>query len=149
MMKVCLHTHWVPLYWRSRAHSAEVRCEFQSLFQLHLAIIGQEFGSLLLLPYICFVSLPRSADDIAKFLRNVCSCGYRCCTWAIVSPPSLVPYACETPTPNPLRPKLEQLHGPTPSHRAQLAHCWKALRHFTQAASLSLTLCTRYSALAE
>lgn len=123
MMKVCLHTHWVPLYWRSRAHSAEVRCEFQSLFQLQLAIIGQEFGSLLLLPYICFVSLPRSADDIAKFLRNVRS-------WlAVLHLCRCFPFlfGCRR-SPCPLGPEPEQVHGPMPSLLADLAHCWHTLR---------------------
>ena len=36
MMRVALHTHWVPLYWRARAHTREVRAEFQALFPLQV-----------------------------------------------------------------------------------------------------------------
>lgn len=74
MMKVCLHTHWVPLYWRARAHTAEVRADFQALFQLQLSLLAQELASVLMLPWLCAVALPRSADDVAKFLRNVRFC---------------------------------------------------------------------------
>lgn len=74
MTKVALHTHWVPLYWRGRAHTASVRADFQGLFQLQVAIAAQELASVLLLPYLCAVALPRCADDVAKFLREV-----RCC----------------------------------------------------------------------
>jgi autophagy-related protein 9 len=71
MAKVCLHTHWVPLYWRGRAHTASVRSDFQGLFQLQAVLVAQELLSVVLLPWICAVTLPRCADDIAKFLRDV------------------------------------------------------------------------------
>jgi autophagy-related protein 9 len=71
MANVCLHTHWVPLYWRGRAHTASVRADFQGLFQLQAILVGQELLSVVLLPWICAVTLPRCADDVAKFLREV------------------------------------------------------------------------------
>jgi Autophagy protein ATG9 len=49
----------------------QVRADFQSLFSLRAALILQELASLLLLPWLCAVELPRCADDVAKFLRNV------------------------------------------------------------------------------
>lgn len=71
MAKVARKTHWMPLYWRRRAHTAEVRGEFQALYQYQLALALEELISVILLPWICWVALPRSADDIAAFLRDV------------------------------------------------------------------------------
>ena len=71
MAKVSRHTHWVPLYWRRRAHTEAVQAEFLSLFPLQVALVFQEVAAVLLLPYICLITLPRSADSIAHFLRSV------------------------------------------------------------------------------
>jgi autophagy-related protein 9 len=73
MQAVCMHTHWVPLYWRRRAHTLEVRDEFQSLYQYQLVLFLEEVVSVLALPWLCGVSLPRSSGDIALFLQRVCS----------------------------------------------------------------------------
>lgn len=71
MAAVALHTHWVPQYWRGNAHTRAVRDEFQGLFQLQLALFAEEAASVLLLPWLCGVSLARSAPDIAAFLHRV------------------------------------------------------------------------------
>lgn len=71
MAAVALHTHWVPQYWRGNAHTRAVRDEFQGLFQLQLVLFAEEAASVLLLPWLCGVSLARSAPDIAAFLHRV------------------------------------------------------------------------------
>ena len=71
MAAVALHTHWVPAYWRGNAHTRSVRTEFQGLFQLRLVLFAEEAASVLLLPWICGVSLPRCASDISRFLHRV------------------------------------------------------------------------------
>lgn len=71
MAAVALHTHWVPQYWRSDAHTRAVRDEFQGLFQLRLVLFAEEAASVLLLPWLCGVCLARCAPDIARFLHRV------------------------------------------------------------------------------
>ena len=40
---------------------------------MQVVLLAQELASVLLLPWLCAVALPRRADDIAKFLRTVCT----------------------------------------------------------------------------
>ena len=71
MRVVLAHTHWVPPYWRGRAHSAAVRAEFGSLFQYQVMLFAEEALSVLLLPWLCLL-LARSSHDITSFLHKVC-----------------------------------------------------------------------------
>lgn len=71
MMEVVKLTHWIPRHWRGRAHTREVQEDFQGLFQYQVVLWLEEVASILLMPYVLWVSLPASANGIAKFLREV------------------------------------------------------------------------------
>ena len=70
MREVRAHTHWVPPYWRGKAHSAEVRSEFSGLFQYQVLLFFEEALSVVLLPWLCLL-LSRSSHDIVSFLHKV------------------------------------------------------------------------------
>lgn len=70
MREVLANTHWVPPYWRGKAHSSEVRSEFSGLFQYQMLLYLEEALSVVLLPWLCIL-LSRSSHDIVSFLHKV------------------------------------------------------------------------------
>lgn len=71
MREVAAYTHWVPAYWRGKAHSSEVKSEFSGLFQYQVVLYFEEALSVVLLPWLCIL-LARSSRDIVSFLHKVC-----------------------------------------------------------------------------
>lgn len=71
MMKLILaHTHYIPDSWKGKAHTSEVREQFQRLFQYKFIYLLEELFSAVLTPYIlCFV-LRHQAQQIVDFYRN-------------------------------------------------------------------------------
>ncbi|GAV27433.1 hypothetical protein PMKS-000901 [Pichia membranifaciens] len=82
LKKVSQFTHYLPNAWESRYHTLEVKNQFCDLYNLKLVLIFKELCSLILLPYILYVSLPNSCDKIIDFFRDfsvhVDGIGYVC-----------------------------------------------------------------------
>lgn len=69
------HTHYCPPEWSERGfHSAEVNVEFAKLYDLKLAIFVREVLSVLVTPFVLAWALPRSAEDVVDFFREVSVC---------------------------------------------------------------------------
>lgn len=75
-------THYLPQSWDGRYHSIEVKQEFCQLYNLKLVLIGKEICSLILLPWMLYVSLPSASEKIIDFFRDfsvhVDGIGYVC-----------------------------------------------------------------------
>lgn len=75
-------THYLPESWKGRYHSISVKTEFCQLYNLKLVLIGKEICSLILLPWMLYVSLPSSSEKIVDFFRDfsvhVDGLGYVC-----------------------------------------------------------------------
>lgn len=82
LKKVSQFTHYLPNSWESRYHTLDVKNQFCDLYNLKLILIFKELCSLILLPYILYVSLPNSCDKIIDFFRDfsvhVDGIGYVC-----------------------------------------------------------------------
>lgn len=82
LKKVSQFTHYLPSSWENRYHTLEVKNQFCELYNLKLILIFKELCSLILLPYILYVSLPDSCDKIIDFFRDfsvhVDGIGYVC-----------------------------------------------------------------------
>nr|KAJ3418122.1 autophagy protein atg9 [Polyrhizophydium stewartii] len=82
MREVALETHYLPDEWRDRAHTEDVRAEFERLFELRLLLSLQELLSIVFAPIILYYSLPPCAPAIIDFFReftvHVDSLGYVC-----------------------------------------------------------------------
>ncbi|KAK3950212.1 autophagy protein Apg9-domain-containing protein [Pseudoneurospora amorphoporcata] len=76
------YTHYQPEHWKDRWHSADVKAEFEQLYKLKLVIFVEEILSILTTPFVLFLSLPKSADQIIDFFReftiHVDGLGYVC-----------------------------------------------------------------------
>jgi autophagy-related protein 9 len=70
MNEIVAHTHWVPSYWRGKAHTSEVRSEFSGLYQYQVVLYLEEVLSVVLLPWICIL-LSQSSHEIISFLHKV------------------------------------------------------------------------------
>ena len=82
MRDVALETHFLPHEWKDKAHTDQVRKEFNFLFPNKLKTVLQEAASVIFAPLILYKSLPESSLAIVDFFReftiHVDSCGYVC-----------------------------------------------------------------------
>lgn len=65
------YTHYCPDHWKGRFHSAEVHAEFGKLYSLKVSIFVVEVLSVLVTPFILWLSLPKNAPAIVDFFREV------------------------------------------------------------------------------
>ncbi len=76
------YTHYLPSHWRGRLHSNEVRAEFSQFYQVKVVIFLEEIISIVLTPFILWISLPKCSDRIVDFFReftiHVDGLGYVC-----------------------------------------------------------------------
>ena len=76
------YTHYLPTHWHDRLHSNEVRAEFTQLYQMKVVIFLEEILSIILTPFILWISLPKCSDHIVDFFReftiHVDGLGYVC-----------------------------------------------------------------------
>lgn len=79
---VAEYTHYLPNHWRDRLHSNEVRTEFSQFYQVKVVIFLEEILSIILTPFILWISLPKCCDQIIDFFReftiHVDGLGYVC-----------------------------------------------------------------------
>ncbi|KAI8977112.1 autophagy protein Apg9-domain-containing protein [Mycotypha africana] len=82
LRKVVEHTHYLPVDWKHKLHTDEVRGEFCKMFDYKVGIFLQELLSVIVSPLILWISLPKSADQIIDFFReftvHVNGLGYVC-----------------------------------------------------------------------
>ena len=75
-------THYMPSHWKGRLHSDEVRKEFAQLYQLKLLLFLQEVLSIIITPFVLWLSLPKCSERIVDFFReftiHVDGLGYVC-----------------------------------------------------------------------
>uniref|UniRef100_A0A6B2EAH5 Autophagy-related protein 9 n=1 Tax=Phlebotomus kandelakii TaxID=1109342 RepID=A0A6B2EAH5_9DIPT len=67
---VLAHVHYLPVTWRSKAHTSHVREQFGQLFQFKASYLLNELFSPLLTPFVLMFSLRPRALDIVDFFRN-------------------------------------------------------------------------------
>lgn len=76
------YTHYLPSHWQGRLHSNEVRAEFSQFYQMKVVIFLEEIISIILTPFILWISLPKCSDRIVDFFReftiHVDGLGYVC-----------------------------------------------------------------------
>lgn len=76
------YTHYLPSHWRGRLHSNEVRTEFSQCYQMKVVIFLEEIMSIILTPFILWISLPKCSDRIVDFFReftvHIDGLGYVC-----------------------------------------------------------------------
>ncbi|GAA6039812.1 hypothetical protein JCM8097_004231 [Rhodosporidiobolus ruineniae] len=82
MRGIIEHTHYLPIEWKDKLHSAEVHVAFGKLFQMKVSLFLQELFSVLLTPFVLWYTLPTSAADVVDFFReftvHVDGLGYVC-----------------------------------------------------------------------
>ena len=82
LSNVVEYTHYLPSNWHGRLHSNEVRAEFTQLYQMKVVIFLEEILSIILTPFILWISLPKCSDRIVDFFReftvHVDGLGYVC-----------------------------------------------------------------------
>ncbi|KAK9845371.1 hypothetical protein WJX81_004761 [Elliptochloris bilobata] len=70
LLEVVAHTHWLPRHWRGRAHTREVQGQFEQLFQYKALMFVEELASVVLTPFVLYVSLPKCVPAILAFVRD-------------------------------------------------------------------------------
>ncbi|KAK4216391.1 autophagy protein Apg9-domain-containing protein [Rhypophila decipiens] len=82
LRNVIQYTHYEPDHWKDRLHSSDVKTEFSELYQMKIVIFLEEILSILTTPFVLFISLPKSSDQIIDFFReftiHVDGLGYVC-----------------------------------------------------------------------
>ena len=82
LSNVTEYTHYLPSQWRGRLHSDEVRREFAELYQMKIVIFLEEILSIVLTPFVLWLSLPKCSDRLVDFFReftvHVDGLGYVC-----------------------------------------------------------------------
>ncbi|KAF2083763.1 autophagy protein Apg9 [Saccharata proteae CBS 121410] len=63
-------THYLPVAWRNKLHTDEVRKEFSDLYQMKIVIFLYEILSMVLVPFVLWSSLPRCSARIVDFFRE-------------------------------------------------------------------------------
>lgn len=71
MEEIAKHTNYIPLDWIDNAHTRKVRDEFLGYFQYKIVVFLLEILSVVFAPLIFMFSLPKSADDVIRFLREM------------------------------------------------------------------------------
>ncbi|KAJ7583030.1 putative transmembrane protein [Mycena floridula] len=70
MTEVILYTHYMPDEWKGQLHSKQVHKEFGELFQMKVLIFVEELLSVVLTPFVLWLSLPACAPAIIDFFRE-------------------------------------------------------------------------------
>ncbi|KAK3320019.1 autophagy protein Apg9-domain-containing protein [Cercophora scortea] len=82
LRNVIEYTHFQPDHWENRLHSFDIKKEFAELYKMKLIIFMEEILSILTTPFVLFMSLPKSSDQIIDFFReftiHVDGLGYVC-----------------------------------------------------------------------
>ncbi len=82
MNEVIEFTHYQPAHWSGRLHTAEVKTEFEQLYQMKIAVFMEEILSMVFTPFVLWFSLPKCSDRIIDFFReftvHVDGIGYVC-----------------------------------------------------------------------
>ena len=82
MQEVIDFTHYEPTHWRTRLHTVEVKKEFEQLYQMKLLMFAEEVFSMILTPFVLWISLPKCSERIIDFIReftvHVDGIGYVC-----------------------------------------------------------------------
>ncbi|KAI9023081.1 autophagy protein Apg9-domain-containing protein [Phycomyces nitens] len=82
LAEVVEHTHYLPIEWRGKLHTEEVRAQFCQLFDFKVGMFFQEVLSVVFTPLVLLYSLPRSTEAIVDFFReftvHVEGTGYVC-----------------------------------------------------------------------
>ncbi|KAF8623500.1 hypothetical protein AX15_006283 [Amanita polypyramis BW_CC] len=68
--EVITSTHYMPDEWKGQLHSKKVHEEFGELFAMKVLIFGQELLSVVLTPFVLWLSLPKCAPAIIDFFRE-------------------------------------------------------------------------------
>ncbi|KAJ9533597.1 hypothetical protein QJQ45_026663, partial [Haematococcus lacustris] len=72
MQEVVAHTHYLPRHWRGRAHTAEVQAAFNQLFQYKILLFLEELASVVLTPFMLYLTLPQCAGRPRALGATVC-----------------------------------------------------------------------------
>ncbi|KAK5115200.1 hypothetical protein LTR85_009958 [Meristemomyces frigidus] len=79
---VLYYIHHMPMHWKDRLHSNEVRSEFSAMYQMKLLIFVEEITSLIVAPWILFRNSGKRSERIIDFFReqtvHVDGIGYQC-----------------------------------------------------------------------
>lgn len=79
---VLYYIHHMPMHWKDRLHSNEVRSEFSAMYQMKLLIFVEEILSLIVAPWILFRNSGKRSERIVDFFReqtvHVDGIGYQC-----------------------------------------------------------------------
>lgn len=82
LRNVIEYTHHMPTHWQDRLHSDEVKKDFAVLYQLKVMIFLEELLSILVTPFVLWMTLPKCSDQIIDFFReftiHVDGVGYVC-----------------------------------------------------------------------
>lgn len=70
MKQILLICHYIPDYWKGKAHTLHVREEFSRLFQYKFVYLLEELLSPLLAPFLLCFSIRYKAQQIVDFYRN-------------------------------------------------------------------------------
>jgi autophagy-related protein 9 len=76
------YTHYLPDDWEGKLHTDEVKNEFSKLYDLKIMVIIRELLSVIITPFLLWLSLRASSDKIVDFFREftiqVDGLGYVC-----------------------------------------------------------------------
>ena len=70
MQKIAEHTHYFPITWKERCHTAEVRATFEDLYQHKARIFLHELAGVLLCPWILMTCYMPNSSRILRFLQQ-------------------------------------------------------------------------------
>ncbi|AET41374.1 autophagy protein ATG9 Ecym_8078 [Eremothecium cymbalariae DBVPG len=71
LKELITYTHYSPKEWSGRYHTDDVKQEFCKLYNLRVVLLLRELASLVMTPFILWFSLPKSAESIVDFFREV------------------------------------------------------------------------------
>lgn len=82
LRNVIQHTHYMPLEWKDKLRSDEVKRDFMKLYDMKVSIFIAEILSVIFTPFVLWWSLPKCCDRIIDFFReftvHVDGIGYVC-----------------------------------------------------------------------
>ncbi|KAF8163406.1 autophagy protein Apg9-domain-containing protein [Crassisporium funariophilum] len=70
MTEVIAYTHYMPEEWKHQLHSKKVHTAFGEIFAMKILIFAQELISVVLTPFVLWLSLPACAPAIVDFFRE-------------------------------------------------------------------------------
>lgn len=82
LRNVIQHTHYMPVEWKDKLRSDEVKRDFMKLYDMKVSIFIAEIMSVIFTPFVLWWSLPKCCDRIIDFFReftvHVDGIGYVC-----------------------------------------------------------------------